>query len=288
MDRITTLPPIPPRPPESHKGTFGRVLIASGSRGMAGAAVLASRAALRAGAGLVTAVVPESLSAVLAVGVPEATQWLLPEVDGDESKLLAETLDAPGSRRFDAVAVGPGLGTGPTTDALVAWVLKQAIPQVVDADALNAIAGSGGVDAKPAEPRVWTPHPGEFLRLTGESPQGDTQRLEASERFVGRFGGVIVLKGHRTVIMDRGRYRINETGHPGMATGGSGDVLTGVIAALLGQGFAPFDAAGLGAHLHGMAGDIARETVGEVALIANDLTEALPRAILEYQRGPSS
>ena len=290
MQRVTTLPPIPPRPPDSHKGTFGRVLIVAGSRGMAGAAVLAARAALRSGAGLVTALIPESLSTTLAVGVPEATQRLLSETLDACADALARALGDVDASAFDALAIGPGLGTDQRARELVGWALEHAIPQVVDADALNVIAldrDESRLQLEPSERRVWTPHPGEFRRLTSAWPRTDDERLEAAEAFVASFGGILVLKGHRTVIMDDRRYTINETGNPGMATAGAGDVLTGSIAALLGQGQSAFDAARLGAHLHGRAGDLARDDVGEVSLIAGDLVEALPRAVLERQQGPS-
>jgi NAD(P)H-hydrate epimerase len=257
---------------------------------MAGAAVLAARAALRSGAGLVTALLPESLSTILAVGVPEATQRLLPEAVTGDTDALVRALDAIDASIFDSLAVGPGLGTDARARALVDWALKQAVPQVVDADALNVIVLPHDETRRKVEPfdgRVWTPHPGEFRRLTGNSPGSEEERIEAAEEFVARFGGVLVLKGHRTVIMDERRYAINESGNPGMATGGAGDVLTGMIAALLGQGYAAFDAARLGAHLHGRAGDLARDDIGEVSLIAGDLVEAIPRAVLERQRGPS-
>lgn len=291
MQRITTLPPIPPRPLDSHKGTFGKVLVVAGSRGMAGAAVLAARAALRSGAGLVTALVPGSLSPILAVGVPEATQRLLPEYPGSDTEGLTTALGAIDGGSFDSLAVGPGLGTDQRAAMLVSWALEQAVPQVLDADALNVIVlphHETQLKVEHSERRVWTPHPGEFRRLTGLSPRTETERLEAAEEFIDRFGGVLVLKGHRTVIMDGSRYAINETGNPGMATGGAGDVLTGTIAAFLGQGYSPFDAACLGTHLHGLAGDRARDKVGEVSLIAGDLVEALPQAVLDHQRGASS
>lgn len=291
MQRITTLPPIPPRPPDSHKGTFGRVLVVAGRRGMAGAAVLAARAALRSGAGLVTTLIPDSLSTALTVAVPEATQRLLPEYTARDTEGLATALGNIDGSSFDALALGPGLGTDARAVLLVGWALEQDAPQVVDADALNVIVlphDERKVHVEPSDRRVWTPHPGEFRRMTGRSPRTDAERIEASQGFVARYGGVLVLKGHRTVVMDGQRYSINETGNPGMATGGAGDVLTGVIAALLGQGFSVFDAACLGAYLHGLAGDLARETKGELSLIAGDLIESLPRAVLAHQRGGTS
>lgn len=285
MERVHGLPRIPARAPDTHKGTYGRVLVAAGSPGMAGAAVLAARAALRTGSGLVTVGLPASLAPILATASPEATQILLPELEAPDFKArLAAALGPRLEKGFDAVAVGPGLGTSESVRALVEMVLTRfSGPQVIDADALNilalfaetllSVAGNRGPN------RIWTPHPGEFQRLTGESPEGDEARVSASKRFAGRFGGVVVLKGHRTVVHDGSRYYINETGNPGMATGGAGDVLTGVIVSLLAQGLAPFEAASLGVHVHGAAGDLAAEELGEASVIASDIVESLPRAL---------
>lgn len=285
MERVTTLPPIPTREPESHKGTHGRALVIAGSVTMPGAAVLATRAALRAGAGLVTAAIPSMLSPILATTVPEATQLHL---DGDAPRCL-ESLKAackaqPG---YSAIAIGPGLGTGEHTRLYMEWLLgNDRVPLVLDADALNVVAVTPELAHKPAMQRVWTPHPGEFQRLTRDKLEGEEARLDRVGTAASRFGGVWVLKGHRSVIHDGQRYAINSTGNPGMATGGSGDVLTGIIAGLLAQGFEPFHAAHLGAHLHGAAGDLAALQLGEVSLNADDLNDFLPAAILQYQRAP--
>ena len=216
---------------------------------------------------------------------PEATQILLPELDAFDYK--ARLLAALGPRLekgFDALAVGPGLGTSPSARVVVELALTRfSGPQVVDADALNILAASAETwlaVAGPSRPsRVWTPHPGEFERLTGEKPHGDAERVSAAGRFAGRFGGIVVLKGHRTVVHDGHRYYINETGNPGMATGGAGDVLSGVIVSFLGQKIAPFGAACLGVHVHGSAGDFAAEAMGQGSVIAGDLVDHLPRAL---------
>jgi NAD(P)H-hydrate epimerase len=190
------------------------------------------------------------------------------------------------TQKFDAVAMGPGLGTSEGSRELVEAVLfLYEGPIVTDADALNIVALYPETAGTPSPRRVWTPHPGEFQRLTGEKPVGDADRIAACGRFVRRFGGVVVLKGHRTVVVEDDRAYVNETGNPGMATGGAGDVLTGMIASLLGQGFAPFDAARLGVHLHGSAGDLAVARVGEVSLIASDIVDHIPAAILKHQQG---
>ena len=278
MERVKKLPRIPTREPDSHKGTYGRVLLILGSPEMPGAAVLAARAALRCGSGLVTVAIPRAVSAILGAACPEATQLHLPPASTHRESLFS-TLRPRFEGGADAVAVGPGLGTSSASAALVGLVLDACTaPVVLDADALNVVAAAPAL-AKTVRPdRVWTPHPGEFQRLTGERPRGDEERVAACARFVARLGGVVVLKGHRTVVLEEGRYHVNETGNPGMATGGSGDVLTGVIASLLGQGFAPFDAACLGVFLHGSAGDAAAEKLGQQSLIAGDIVEFLPKA----------
>jgi NAD(P)H-hydrate epimerase len=183
----------------------------------------------------------------------------------------------------DAVLVGPGL-SDPALRPLIRRILERRKgPLVVDADGLNALAADGRFPP-PSIKRVWTPHPGEFARLTGESPRGDDERVAAAEDFVGVHGGVLVLKGHRTVVMEAGRYGINETGNPGMATAGAGDVLAGMIAAFLGQGMAPFAAARAAVHIHGLAGDLAAAEKGEVSLVAGDLVDFLPLAIRRYSQ----
>ena len=155
------------------------------------------------------------------------------------------------------------------------------MPHVLDADALNAVAEAGGI--APRADRIWTPHPGEFRRLTGTMPRGDEDRARAASRFAETAGGVLVLKGHRTIVVDRERIYTNLGGNPGMATGGSGDVLTGVIAALLARGVAPFAAAVLGVYLHGLAGDLAARTLGEDGLVAGDIASSLPSALRRHR-----
>jgi NAD(P)H-hydrate epimerase len=255
---------------------------------MAGAAVLAARAALRTGSGLVTVALPASLSPVVATASPEATQILLPELDAlDYKGRLSGAFGTRLEKGFDAVAIGPGLGTSPSARLLVELVLNRfSGPQVIDADALNVLAASAetwlAVSGPKRPGRIWTPHPGEFERLTGEKPEGDADRVSSAGRFAGRFESIVVLKGHRTVVHDGNRYYINETGNPGMATGGAGDVLTGVIVSLLGQRFAPFEAACLGVHVHGSAGDFAAEAMGEGSVVAGDIADSLPRALRKH------
>jgi len=285
MERVHDVPAIPLRDPDSHKGTYGRVLIVAGSPRMPGAAVLAARAALRSGAGLVTAAIPRSIGGIIGAAVPEATQLLLPDAAGAEPEGGAEATLAPRLEHgTDAVGLGPGLGTEEGSMRIVRSVLGGArSPLVIDADALNAIALRQQM--RPARPErcVWTPHPGEFERLLGERPREAEERVASSARFVERYGGTVVLKGHRTVVCDGARYYVNVTGNAGMATGGSGDVLTGMLACFLAQGFVPFDAARLAVHLHGLAGDMAREALGEAGMIAGDILERIPAAIRSHQ-----
>ena len=282
--RVDELPTLRPRPKDAHKGTFGHVLIVAGSPGMAGAAVLSCRGALRSGSGLVTAATPASLSPVVAGAVSEATGILLPEGPvGSDPAALRTALRSLGEGRFQAAGIGPGLGTDARARAVLEVVLELArCPLVLDADALNLVAAGVSLPGGASPSRVWTPHPGELARLTGEKPRTEEERIAAASRAAEKLGGVVVLKGHRTIILEKGRHRVNATGNPGMATGGAGDVLTGVITSLLGQGLSAFDAASLGVHLHGRAGDIAVETFGEASLIAGDIAAALPAAFKEH------
>lgn len=255
------LPWIPKRRPEANKFDFGRVAIVAGSYGMAGAAILAGRAALRAGAGLVTMVSDPKIYSILAPSVVEAVYRPLRD--------LGDVL-----QKCDACAVGPGMGPG--ANVVYDWPAK---PTVIDADAINALSRRPS-KLRPG-PYVLTPHEGELSRLIGiPSSEIRKHREAVAVKTARRFGVVIVLKGHRTIVTDGSRTTLNPTGNPGLATPGSGDVLTGVIAALLGQGFEPYDAARLGAWLHGRAGDLA----GGAPLIASDLIDALPLAVRERQR----
>ena len=181
-----------------------------------------------------------------------------------------------------AIACGPGLGRSLSLDELIARLYQElAKPMVFDADALNALAAEPEVLARPGGPRILTPHPGEFTRLIGRKLDGEV-RNDAAVQLAARCNIVVVLKGHRTLVTDGRRRAINNTGNPGMATGGSGDVLTGLITALLCQKLEPFDAARLGVYLHGRAGDLAAEELGQVSLVASDLIRFLPKAFLEY------
>jgi ADP-dependent NAD(P)H-hydrate dehydratase len=276
----TPLPALRPREPDSHKGDFGRALIVGGSRGMSGAISLSGQAALRSGAGLVTLAVPRSVLDVVASIEPSYMTTAL--VDDDDHIAQAATEAVIGlAQNATAIAIGPGLGRRPSLVDLVIDSYREIDkPMVVDADALFALAERKTALAKPGGPRILTPHPGEFARIVGSLPEGP-QRITAAAELARRDAGgktIVVLKGHNTVVTDGARFSLNQTGNPGMATGGSGDVLTGIITALLCQGLAPFDAARLGVHVHGLAGDLAAEELGQVSMIASDLIHFLPKA----------
>jgi ADP-dependent NAD(P)H-hydrate dehydratase len=276
------LPVLPPRRAESHKGDYGRALLVGGSRGMSGAIALAGMSTLRSGAGLVTLAVPRSVQDVVASFCPCYMTHELADDEGHFAISAAKQL-LSFAGTATALALGPGLGRNATLTEFVAQLYQNIEkPMVVDADALFALAGRPEAIGTPAGPRVLTPHPGEFARLAGTSPEASGRVAAAAElaQCDGNGNTIVVLKGHETVVTDGQRYSINHTGNPGMATGGSGDVLTGIITALLCQGLAPFDAARLGVHVHGLAGDLAAEDFGQVSLIASDLIDYLPQAFL--------
>jgi len=277
---------LPPRKPETHKGDVGHVFIVAGSVGLTGAAALCSLGALRSGAGLVTLGIPKSLQGILAAKLTEVMTRPLPETKDYSLSLqaLPELLSI--IEGMDAVAIGPGLSQQSQTKQLIRQLLPRVTkPCVVDADGLNAVADEPQVLKRLSPHMIVTPHPGEMGRLIGLSAhdvQRDRERI--ATEFATRHRVVTVLKGHRTIVANvDGAMDVNDTGNPGMASGGCGDVLTGVIAGLLGQGLAPFDAARLGVSLHGLAGDLAAEEVGEVGLIASDVLDRIPAAIEQYQ-----
>jgi len=278
---------LPVRPADGHKGTFGRVLVIAGSRGMSGAACLCGKAALRGGAGLVYLACPVSIQAIVAgyepgyltIGLPEDSEGRLVE----SARIPLETALAD----KNAVALGPGLGQSSAIRAVVRRLYREAtVPLVLDADGLNELAEDfrNMLFSEPSSeikvgPRILTPHPGEFSRLCGRSIREIEARRETLAReFALRHQVTLVLKGPGTIVTDGERLMVNATGNSGMATGGTGDVLTGLIAALLAQNMGSFEAARLAVHLHGLAGDIAAEDLSEPGLIASDLPLYISRA----------
>jgi len=276
---------LPPRRRDAHKGSFGHVLVIAGSRGKTGAALLAAQAAGRSGAGLTTLAVPATLQPVLEAHVREAMTAALADT-GEGAAALAE---GPALGELlagrNAVVCGPGLGQAAATRDLITHVVRRcAAPLVLDADGLNAVAGSDVLRERPG-PTVVTPHPGEMGRLLGgDSARVQADRLGAARAFAREQRVVVVLKGARTIVAaPDGATAICPTGNPGMASGGTGDVLAGVIGALLGQGLSPFDAATLGVFAHGAAGDAVAARQGEVGLVASDLLAELPATLERLQ-----
>jgi len=283
MQLIETIPKLKPRPAEAHKGDFGKVLIVGGSVGMSGAAALAGRAALRAGAGLVRVATPKSVLPIVASIEPCFTTIALPEDSAGRisTKAINTILEAAGQN--DAAAFGPGVGLSGALRSVLHSLLEQdGLRLLIDADGLNNLAGMKDWLVRLKAKLILTPHPGEMKRLWSgllreQPPSG---RSEQAVQFAQRSNCIVVLKGAGTVVTDGGKVYVNKTGNPGMATAGSGDVLTGVILALMGQGLSDFDAAVLGVYIHGLAGDIAAEKTGQVSLIATDIIESLSDAFM--------
>lgn len=272
---------IPKRRPDSNKGSYGKVLVVTGSVGMTGAGCLSGGAALRTGAGLVYLAVPASLISIYETGLIEAVKIPLDDIGG----VISGSSMAEIQRQFekmDVIAVGPGLSTSGDVGQVVAGIVKGSTkPLVLDADGINAIAKDVSVLKKKSVQLVITPHPGEMARLTGTSVEEiQKNRIKAAREFSKNFEVITVLKGSRTIVASPdGRVYINTTGNSGMATGGTGDVLTGVISSFIGQGLEPLEAAVAGVYVHGLSGDIAAESIGEHGLTAGDLVEKLPLAI---------
>jgi NAD(P)H-hydrate epimerase len=280
---------IPPRPFGSHKGTFGHLFVLAGSEGKTGAAALASLGGLRAGAGLVTLGIAASLNDIMEVKLTEAMTLPLPEAPGVRAlglKALEPILAF--AEGCDALALGPGLGTHPETQELVRRLVRQ-LPQplVVDADGVNAIAGDAACLTGAAGPRLLTPHPGEMARLLGAStPEVQGRRLEVGRETAAKYRAVVVLKGAQTLVAaPDGRVSLNPTGNPALASGGSGDVLTGLIGGFLAQKLSSWDAARLGVYLHGLSADYFAAQYGPRSLVAGDLIELFPEVLGEFTRG---
>ena len=266
---------LPDRETDAHKGDFGKILLLCGSRGFTGAAYLAAMGALRSGAGLVFLGVPESIYAIEAVKLNEAIVFPLPDKGGKLSKdAIPEILER--LPKMDAVLVGPGLGQNTGVFDVVKTVLDRAdCPVVLDADGINVVAAHRDILRGRTAPTILTPHAGEFARLGGAA--GDRQA--AAEKMAQDLKCTVLLKGHNTVITDGVSTYINPTGNPGMAVGGSGDVLAGIIAGLLGQGIAPQEAAACGAWLHGAAGDLCAAETGQYGMLPTDMVAVLPRLL---------
>lgn len=265
---------LPDRNPWGHKGNFGKLLLLCGSRGYTGAAFFAAMGALRSGAGLVFLGVPESIYGIEAVKLNEPVIFPLPDAGG---RLSADAVPEILTRlpQMDAVLVGPGLGQSEGTLAVVRAVLEKAeCPVVVDADGINVLSAHRDLLRGRKLPTILTPHDGEFARLGGVIGE---DRMAAAAALAEELGCTVLLKGHETCITDGTDGYINPTGNPGMAVGGSGDVLAGVITALLGAGLPPLEAAACGAWLHGAAGDRCAAELGQYGMLPTDMLSALPR-----------
>ncbi|MHC4268365.1 MAG: NAD(P)H-hydrate dehydratase [Planctomycetota bacterium] len=294
MIKVKKIPKLAVRENNTHKGSYGRVLVLAGSPGMTGAACLCSKAALRSGSGIVTLGIPESLNSIMEIKLTCVMTYPLPETK-------ASTLSNKGRKDIlklcethDAVALGPGLSQQPETRELILWLVKNIdCPMVIDADGLNALTSKVDTLQKIKKNVVLTPHPGEMSRLTGLRSAKEVQkdRLNTAAQFVQSIQKkitvpklILVLKGDKTIVTDYRKIYVNRTGNPGMATAGSGDVLTGFIVSLIGQGLDIFDASQLAVYLHGLAGDIAAKKKGELSMIASDIIDYLPDAFIKYKK----
>lgn len=280
LNAATVAPLVPRRSVEAHKGTAGHVLLLAGSAGHTGAARLAAHACCRSGAGLTTLAGPASLHSIFAAGNPEVMTARLPDVDGFvrfEQRQVLELIE-----RKDAIVIGPGLGTHSAARRLVRFVVERSTASIVlDADALSCIAADPAILRKAKQPPILTPHPGEMARLLGvDVPAVQEARVETARRFATLHRCVLILKGARTVVAEPdGRFWINLSGNPGMASGGMGDALSGMIGALAGQGLAAGEAACLAVFLHGEIGDFLASERGPLGLLATDIIEGIPAGI---------
>jgi ADP-dependent NAD(P)H-hydrate dehydratase / NAD(P)H-hydrate epimerase len=286
FDAAEVRPHLRSRPRNSHKGNYGHVMVIAGSRGKSGAAILASRGALRMGAGLVTAAIPEAIGAIVAAGQAELMTEPIADRDGHFDGQYVPDVLAKLIEGKDALAVGPGIGQSDDTRALIEWLITEGAtprrPMLIDADGLNLVARMGaGALKRAAGPVVLTPHPGEAARLLGRSiVEVNADRIGAAQRLRDLSGAVVLLKGARTVIAGiDGEVYINASGNPGMATPGMGDVLSGIVGALLARRLAPLDALALGAFVHGHAADRLAARMGPVGYLAGDLADELPSTL---------
>jgi NAD(P)H-hydrate epimerase len=280
---------LPLRPFASHKGTYGHLVVLAGAEGKTGAATLTAEGALRAGAGLVTAACPASLNDILEVKLTEAMTLPLPEAAGARAfgrQSLEPLLEFMAGK--SALALGPGIGTHPETQELVCQVVRR-LPQplVIDADGINCLSRGPRCLPEAVGPRIITPHPGELARLLKISTQEiQARRLQIAREVATEYKVYVVLKGAQTVVAaPDGRASVNPTGNPALASGGAGDVLTGLIGGYLAQGLTPWDAARLGVYLHGLAADYLVEQAGHQGLIAGDLTAVFPELLSEFTQG---
>lgn len=274
LDHQKVLSMLPDRPNDSHKGTFGKILLLCGSRGFTGAAALAAMGALRSGVGLTYLAVPESIYEIEAVKLTEPVIFPVDDDNGTYSISGVPQIDDLLTGK-DAVLVGPGIGRSDGATAVVRTVLESfSGPVVVDADGINVLSAHKDILRGRTSPTILTPHDGEFQRFGGNLTE---DRIRSAAEMATQYSCVVLLKGCRTIITDGMRCYCNHTGNPGMATGGSGDVLSGIIVSLLGQGLPPLEAAACGAWLHGAAGDLCAKEIGQYGMLPSDMVNVLPR-----------
>jgi hydroxyethylthiazole kinase-like uncharacterized protein yjeF len=281
---------LPERPDNGHKGTFGHVFVVGGARGFTGAVVMAAMGAARAGAGLVTAGVPRPLGDAVASHLVVGMTRLLDATDAESVAREALEPALEFAKDKSAVVLGPGLSQHPDTQAFaVEFVRRCPVPMLLDADGLNALSTAVDTLKRVQAPVVLTPHPGEMARLVGGATKDVLKdRARTAAYFAERFGCTLVLKGRRTLVAHAGEVFVNPTGNSGMATGGTGDVLSGVIGGLMAQGKSTFEAALLGVFAHGLAGDLAAERLTQRGLIATDLLDFLPAAWKRLEEASAS
>jgi ADP-dependent NAD(P)H-hydrate dehydratase len=278
-ESVIELPNLPPRPADGHKGSFGRLLILGGCEGMIGAPAFTGLAALRGGCGLAYIATAQSILPTVLSVAPELVGIPLRSLKQDRRfQKLADSADA--------LVIGPGMGLGDEAGERLSWLLTLPKPAVVDADALTLLS-QGRIAKDSIRLRaVFTPHPGEMLRLAkwlnlGDVPSDEDGRIAIASAAAVALGQVVVLKGHRTIIADAHRHRINQTGDSSLAKAGTGDVLSGLIGSLLAQGMEPFDAASLATHLHGRAGELAGQRLGPRSVLARDVIDSISQAVKE-------
>ena len=276
LDHSQILQMLPGRPAESHKGSYGKILLLCGSRGYTGAAALAAMGALRSGAGLVYLAVPESIYEIESIKLTEPVIYPLTDDNGTYAPSATDRVISLLVEK-DAVLIGPGIGQSAGSLSVTKAVLENFVgPVVLDADGINVMRDHKDILRGRSCPTILTPHPGEFQRF---GYLISDNRVTAAAEMANDLGVTVLLKGHRSVITDGHTCYVNPTGNPGMATGGSGDVLSGIIVSLLGQGLSALDAAACGAWLHGAAGDLCAREIGQYGMLPSDMIQVLPRLL---------
>ncbi|MCC8166725.1 MAG: NAD(P)H-hydrate dehydratase [Planctomycetes bacterium] len=281
---LNELPPLPGRTPDSHKGDYGRVLVIAGSAGMTGAGAMSCLASLRSGVGVVLWALPKSLNTVGESMFPEIMTLPIPDTPSGAPAMDAREILVEAARETNCVVLGPGLPVAGDTGELMRLLIPEIFPTlIIDGGAFSAIGTDFMIIRKRQGPTIITPHPGEMGRITGKTgAQVQEKRQDFAVKYAKHSGAIVALKGKGTIVTDGTSVDVNESGNAGMSTAGSGDILCGVISALVGQGLPPFEATKLGVYLHGLAGDIAAEELGMHGVIASDIAARLPAAFRQY------